>query len=312
MHAKEPHPQVEYLAVNHDQLVGLIDQSAELLLRHEPVVSMMAEVAQLPSTTVWGHDLYDYDPNTSEGQKAVIIAQNAGRRVVDFSSQVTLRLLASEADSRGVDPAGRDAIREMVTSDQARKVMAVVNDSGRTFAQLAFKNPETGQSITVETVTLHGVVAPLARGLVLQIDDELLTRNLLVGHIEDSPIPVDPPLWIAQTVSPIYDATMEQMAEFFLQERDDKEGYAAVMVVFQQGLRGRSSEAVLADLRARYAVSDPAALSQVEEFVDVMRQRAVAAREQTGLMLHNPELTRPSSQELDEYTQLLHSLLGQA
>ena len=303
MTSKEPHPQAEYLSANHDQLIGLLDLSNELLLRHPPIVTVMVEATRLPSISVWGQELESYDPETPVGVTAISRAQEARRRLSDFSTQVALRLLASDADALEEKAATGPA-----ASSQQRRLAAAVNASGRTFASMAFEQPETQQLITIETVTMHGEAAPLARGLVLHIDDEQLSRNVHIGHLEQPPIPVEPALWVSQSMGPIRDSEVQQMAEFFLRDYHDNDGYDTVLVVFQQGLRARPVEGLLADLYSRY--TDPEERARVEGFVAIMQRRAAAAREQLGLMLYNPELTRPSESELDDYTQLFRSLLG--
>jgi hypothetical protein len=310
MHAEEPRPQAEYLSTNHDQLVGLIELSHELLLRHEPILSVMVETNQLPSITVWGRELGSYDPSSLKGADAIMRAQEARQKLSDFSSQVTLRLIASDADRRGVDAEAPGAPRAMLSSDEARVIAAAVNNSGRTLASLGFVRSEAGQEIALDTITIHGEEAPLAHALTLTVDDGLLIRNMLLGYIERAPVAVDPPLWVVQSMGPSSDSDLRRITDFFLNERSDTVGYAAVMQVFQRVLRGQPADDLLLGLFGRYVGIEER--QQLQEFVWIMQGRAESIREQRQFIMQNPELARPSPEELTEYTQLLRSLLGQA
>jgi len=305
MHSPESYPPAEYFAANHDRFVGLLDLSSELVLRYDPVVTVMAEATRLPSISVWGQELEEYDPASPDGADAVARAHEARQRLSDFTSRVSLRLLAGEVASRAPGSAEGAGV---ATSDQARRVAAAVHASERTYASLAFEGPEAGQQVTVEAMTMHGKSAPLARGLVLYVDDGLLARNVTVGHLEQPPVAVEPPSWVIQAVGPTRDDETQRMAEFFLQERNDLAGFAALLELFRRELQGQSSEELLTDVYERY--ENAAMRTQLTGFVSVMRQRAWSARRQRGLLRQNPELARPSSAELDEYTQLFRSLLG--
>lgn len=298
MHASESHPPAEYFVANHDRFIGLLDLASELVLRYDPVVTVLAEAAAQPSISIWGQDLQEYDPQTPDGAEAAVRAHEARHRLAGFISQVGLRLLHGESAND----------ETAVSSDQARSIVAVMNASGRTYASLAFEYRETGQQLTVETMTMHGETAPLARGLAFQIDDDVLSRSVSVGYLEQPPLTVVSPLWVEQAVEPARDNETQRMAEFFLEEHGDLAGFAAMLEVFRRELQGRSSNELLASLYEQY--QDEAARAELAVFVTVLQRRALEARQQRSLVADNPELTRPSSAELDEYAQLFRSLLG--
>jgi hypothetical protein len=312
----EQSPEKDYIEANRVLLLDILSAGDELGLYHAPAVTVAFTGEEKPRTEYEGRPVDAYDPDTQEGLESRHAARMLVANADSFQARLHITLVGQayvefmEAVATDPDRGGDEDI-EAQMADTVAQIAATIGRVTVVSSNTTFVDTQTGEHYDI---ALYRAINPdgnlLGREISIDIYDDLVHRICLVSEFGQGD---QARLNVMQQLMPSSDSEIVEIGEFFEREHQDKESFAAIMNLFQEGLaqllHAADNQVVSAELQAVYEkYPNPEDHQKIDRFVGYMRRKVADFKEQHELQAMLPGTDLPSFDELQSYIQLLNDM----